>query len=521
MQNQKGVSLIITFLIMTVIIAIVLGIGLILFNKVKLIGNIGNSVVSFSAAESGVEKTLYYAKQPGGFCNLCNACPTDLSDPSGDPASHCNDCVATPLATDGCNIFSCVNCNISYTSDFNGRTYTVNTKVAPDSTGTPQDDLLQSVTYGNGLFVAVANTGTGTRVLISNNGISWTPRLSASDNSWQDITYGNDLFVAVASSGSGDRVMISPDGANWVSQSAPDYLWSSITYANDLFVAVAVDGNVMTSPDGMSWTLQSGFSSGWDGVAYGNGLFVAVAAYSQSAANYGKVMTSPDGVIWTMYSPPGMNNIDWYDIAFGNGLFVAVGHDGVMTSVDGATWDYNGVFPGYIWESVTYANGVFVAVGGSGVMTSSNGIDWTLRTVPSTYWRDVAYGNGLFVAVSNNSGVNWFSRVMTSPDDGITWTSQTTNNSSSIYTINVKGVYGSILRKIGVTGDITSDTAQHKMCLSGGCTSVSGSGMDECGGPPEAFCFPGWPQHGECSSGSCIMVDGAGFGQCSVDNDCN
>ena len=65
------------------------------------------------------------------------------------------------------------------------------------------------VTYGNGLFVAVASSGTGNRVMTSPDGITWTSRTSASDNGWLNVTYGNGTFVAVANTGSGNRVMTS------------------------------------------------------------------------------------------------------------------------------------------------------------------------------------------------------------------------------------------------------------------------------------------------------------------------
>ena len=71
------------------------------------------------------------------------------------------------------------------------------------------DNSWQAITYGNGLFVAVAVTGTGNRVMTSPDGITWTIRTSAADNGWYGIAYGNGLFVAVAYSGSGDRVMSS------------------------------------------------------------------------------------------------------------------------------------------------------------------------------------------------------------------------------------------------------------------------------------------------------------------------
>jgi len=123
------------------------------------------------------------------------------------------------------------------------------------------DNNWSSITYGNGLFVAVAQTGTGNRVMTSPDGITWTSRTSAADNDWTSVTYGNGLFVAVAQTGTGDRVMTSPDGINWTARaSAVDNDWRSVTYENGLFVAVAQTGTgnrVMTSPDGITWTIRT------------------------------------------------------------------------------------------------------------------------------------------------------------------------------------------------------------------------------------------------------------------------
>ena len=69
------------------------------------------------------------------------------------------------------------------------------------------DNQWYSVCYGNGLFVAVAITGSGNRVMTSPDGITWTIRSSAADNQWRSVCYGNGLFVAVAITGSGNRVM--------------------------------------------------------------------------------------------------------------------------------------------------------------------------------------------------------------------------------------------------------------------------------------------------------------------------
>ena len=81
----------------------------------------------------------------------------------------------------------------------NGVTWTSRTSAA--------DNVWRSVCYGNGLFVAVADTGTGNRVMTSSDGITWTSRTSAADNAWRSVCYGNGLFVAVAITGAADRVM--------------------------------------------------------------------------------------------------------------------------------------------------------------------------------------------------------------------------------------------------------------------------------------------------------------------------
>ena len=73
-------------------------------------------------------------------------------------------------------------------------------------------NIWSSVTYGNGLFVAVAFSGSGTnRVMTSPDGVTWTARAAAEANYWFSVTYGNGLFVAVAEDGT-NQVMY----AEWV-----------------------------------------------------------------------------------------------------------------------------------------------------------------------------------------------------------------------------------------------------------------------------------------------------------------
>ena len=115
--------------------------------------------------------------------------------------------------------------------------------------------------------------------MTSPDGINWTIRTSAADNNWASVTYGDGLFVAVAQSGLDNRVMTSPDGINWtIRSSASNTIWAAVTHGDGLFVATSLTGFVMTSPDGSNWTIRtSAANNAWNSVTYGGGLFVAVA----------------------------------------------------------------------------------------------------------------------------------------------------------------------------------------------------------------------------------------------------
>lgn len=278
----------------------------------------------------------------------------------------------------------------------------------------------KSVANGNNRFVAVAYSGTGNRVMTSDNGVDWTIRTSAADNDWYDVCYSDSLglFVAVARSGTGDRVMTSPNGIDWTLRtSAEDNSWYAVTWSEEKSLFVAVSGNgtnrVMTSPDGINWTARTTPSRNWQGIAYGNGVFAAVGTSNDA-------MYSSDGITWNVVGIGGGSFV-WKDVVWSEdvGLFVAVSNGGdsggrVATSPDGITWTQRpSANDSYSWTSVTYGAGLFVAssVGLSTyyrIMTSPDGINWTLRSIPlpSLSLYGVTYGNNMFVAVSNAGAGN-------------------------------------------------------------------------------------------------------------------
>jgi len=58
-SSQKGLSLYLTVIIISIFLGVVLGMSVILFHQLKLIRGIGNSVIAFFAADTGIERALY------------------------------------------------------------------------------------------------------------------------------------------------------------------------------------------------------------------------------------------------------------------------------------------------------------------------------------------------------------------------------------------------------------------------------------------------------------------------------
>jgi len=145
---ESGVSLIITFFIMVMILSVVLSISVLLYSEVKIIRNIGSSTTSLYAAESGIEKVLYYDRQviPSGAARgLCSmylynpvnnpkACRDSGDARNFDLSVYCDHSTIPPVSgsADGCKPDVCNNCTVIFDTSFDSRKYTVTATVAPD-----------------------------------------------------------------------------------------------------------------------------------------------------------------------------------------------------------------------------------------------------------------------------------------------------------------------------------------------------------------------------------------------------
>ena len=119
-KSQKGVSVYLAFMIMTVLLVIGLGINYLVTSEIKVMRNMTNSVTAFYAAETGIEKTLYLdnmVKPEGGSRGLCNICNV-----SGEWDS-CS------TAGSDCGLTTCTNCTCTFYDETGGLRHDVQATV--------------------------------------------------------------------------------------------------------------------------------------------------------------------------------------------------------------------------------------------------------------------------------------------------------------------------------------------------------------------------------------------------------
>ncbi len=74
-SSQQGISLLLAIFVLALISAVVLGISTILLQETKIAREIGNSVVAFYAAETGIEQILMTKQSPVTACIESSPCP--------------------------------------------------------------------------------------------------------------------------------------------------------------------------------------------------------------------------------------------------------------------------------------------------------------------------------------------------------------------------------------------------------------------------------------------------------------
>lgn len=265
------------------------------------------------------------------------------------------------------------------------------------------ENYLNNITYGNGIFVAV-----GGNIMAPSNGIiisssdciAWTKRYSDTYSLFRGITYSNGMFVAVGG-GTGAQILTSANGIDWTKRTTNvSNQLNAIAYGNGAFVAVGNGKTILRSTNGVTWTeITTSIDipyNGLYGIAYGNGTFVAVGG--------GLILTSADGTTWKDRSLSAYQNSFFSGIAFGNGKFVVTVFGTSIASTDGITWENGAYSTINLLSGITYGNGTFAAAGQNGmIIISVNGNTWKAKpSGVASQLNGITYGNGTFIVVGND-----------------------------------------------------------------------------------------------------------------------
>ena len=329
--------------------------------------------------------------------------------------------------------------NDSDLADFNANDFPDSSGILWETRSAAEQNFWESVAYGNGVWVAVASSGTNRVMRSTNNGVTWSAVAATEQNPWKSVAYGNGVWVAVSQAGTNQVMRSTNDGVTWSAVTASSAnVWDAIAYGNNIWVALASFGNkvMRSTDDGITWTNITTFSSSTPldkpALNYGNGTWIAITGpYTTST-----LRSNNDGITWSAFSIPELNI--WRSVAYGNGVWIAVANSGtnrVMRSTNnGVTWSAVAAAGQNLWESVAYGNGVWVAVASSGtnrVMRSTDdGVTWTsIVAAEQTFWESVAYGNGVWIAVANGGTNRVMRSINVSQDYTVTGTSTTSATS--------------------------------------------------------------------------------------------
>ncbi len=230
-------------------------------------------------------------------------------------------------------------------------------------------------------------------------------------STWTSITFGNGRFVAVANSSNGVHspgVATSLDGIHWVAVPGTVSMWHAVAFGAGQFVMVGDNGTVMTSSNGSDWSMTFRRPrDNFTGVSYGNGRFVAVDNV------HGDTIDSTNAHQWAFYLTPSSGLI-WGSVAYGDGNFVAFDGSGtgtMATTVKAAVWALRHYGSPQQFSDAAFGCHTYVGVGDSQgssaqLALSSQGVTWSSTSLPlggAESWSSVAFGTHRFV-VSDGQG---------------------------------------------------------------------------------------------------------------------
>ena len=247
--------------------------------------------------------------------------------------------------------------------------------ISLDSLNLTSGSRFHDVTYGNGMYVVVGDSG---NILYSKNSKEWSRiKLEGSkSHGYVSIAYGKNRFFATGGTNSTDSVILieSNDGINWNSSFSKlgIEVGKSIEFCMDMFFLIT-DNRCLKSEDGTNWetSVTCNFSGNPKQYCINNKIHVT--------ENSNAIYKSLDGNSFTSITFPSTSSTG---IAYGNDLYVVGSSANIYYNLSfiSVGWSQTTNFSdnsGTIL-SIIYRKSKFIAAGGNSIIyKSDDGLNWT------------------------------------------------------------------------------------------------------------------------------------------------
>ena len=248
--------------------------GAFVVGRAYVITNLGNTVFTSIGAATNLVGTYFVATGAGSGSGTATPVATHLVAISSSTTvnAYSTDGGVTWTAGGALQLTSTTAISIAY-GKYNGTgtwvaigtggtsCYSTNGGITWTAGGALPAGTWQSMTYGQGRFIAIATGGTAT-AYSDNRGATWTAGgVLPASSTWTSIAYGDNKFVAVSTDGAVSSAYTVNKGANWYSTGVAGWLNQTITrvrYGQGVFLATnSTSNNMVSSEDGINWTTRA------------------------------------------------------------------------------------------------------------------------------------------------------------------------------------------------------------------------------------------------------------------------
>ncbi|MGL6405512.1 hypothetical protein ACSZM7_04895 [Aeromonas veronii] len=270
------------------------------------------------------------------------------------------------------------------------------------ATGTQPQNAFRGSASNDNIIVLMGTDNSNIAYWSDDGGITiYTTTLPFTDN-WGSVAYGNGIFLAVSQTG---KVAKSADGKVWTAATATPlttvFPYGAVAFGSGKFVVVGFGSVPVYTTNGTAWTTIPDFViTQLVSVTYDGAVFAAVATgatvYVWDGATV-KQRSLPSG--GSSYRLAGYNGVT-VAMATGGTKAAAVSYDNCDSwqSVEAPFLSYQSS------QSISVANGRFYAASASGIAVTESGAHWTVLSLPKAIPVSHVTGDDLSIVALNLTG---------------------------------------------------------------------------------------------------------------------